>query len=59
LTQNLANTNVGYNDPFEVLMKKIWPGDYVKQFCQMNEHIQRENNKGVSKKKKDQGSPRA
>ena len=41
--RNISANNVGYNNPFEDLIKELWPGDPKQQVSRMNEFIDREN----------------
>jgi hypothetical protein len=49
--RNISANNVGYNNPFEDLIRELWPGDPKKQLSQMNMFIDTENAKNRTKNK--------
>jgi hypothetical protein len=49
--QTISTNSVGYNNPFQDLIKELWPGNLRQQLAQMNEFIDRENVKKRTKNK--------
>jgi hypothetical protein len=52
LEQNISANNVRYNNPFEDLIRELWPGNPKIQLSRMNEFIDRENAKNRTKNNK-------